>query len=204
MGDQDILERVERHVIELLSEKLSPNLTYHSAEHTQEVVTRVKELAALQEFTEQEIEIVTIAAWFHDVGYTVSLNEHESHSAHLAEIFLEDQGYDSEKIEQVKSCILATKMPQSPKNALEQTLCDADLLHIAQDDYFQKAQQLHNEIEKTKLCNISKEEWMHMNQAFLQDHCFFTEQAKNKYQTAVKKNLKRVRDQLKRWQNKKK
>ena len=51
-------------------------------------------------------------------------------------------------------------MPQSPNNTLEQVLCDADLLHLAQDDYFKKADLLHKEIESTKLCKISEKEWL--------------------------------------------
>ena len=39
-----------------------------------------------------------------------------------------------------------------------------------------------------------------MNQEFLKSHCFFTEYAQKKYDSAVKENLRKVRQKLKEWQ----
>ena len=118
--------------------------------------------------------------------------------------FLAQYDYPKEKVRKVVGCILATRMPQSPQNQLEQILCDADMMHLANHDYFAKADLLHKEIEKTKVCKIPESEWLEMNQEFLDKHCFFTDYAKNNYQSAVKENLKKVRDRLKSWKKTKK
>ena len=99
---------------------------------------------------------------------------------------------------------MATKMPQSPQNKLEQILCDADLMHLAEGNYFEKADLLLKEIEKTRLCKISENEWLEMNQEFLDKHCFFTEYAQKNYESAVKENLKKVRERLRLWKKAKK
>ena len=95
-------------------------------------------------------------------------------------------------------------MPQNPQNALEQILCDADLMHLASEDYFSKADLLHKEIEYTKSCKISEKEWLEMNENFLNQHCFFTDYAKEKYESAVKENLKKVSQRLQSWVKNKK
>ena len=202
--ENDILKDIQHHVITFLSENLSDDMTYHSVAHTKEVVRSVNELASKQNFTDEEKEILNIAAWFHDVGYTKSQEEHEKFSAIMAREYLTGLGYNDEKISKIEGCILATKMPQTPTNALEKTICDADLMHLAAKDYFQKADLLHKEIEKTKLCTISEKEWMQMNQEFLNSHCFFTEYAQKTYDSAVKENLRKVRQRLKKWQKAKK
>lgn len=204
LTEKTLIEKVKAHVIKLLSEELSTDITYHSINHTQDVVRAANEIAEKQEFSEEEIEVLNIAAWFHDVGYTKGSQNHEDRSAEIALEYLEERSYPKEKIEQVKGCILATKMPQKPKNALQKTICDADLMHLASEDYFKKADLLHNEIEKTKLCKIPESEWLKMNQEFLMGHCFFTEYAQKTYHSAVKENLRKVRERLKPWQKKKK
>ena len=202
--ENHILKDVESYVISFLTEHLSDDLTYHSISHTKDVVRCVNELAAEQDFTKEEVEVLNLAAWFHDVGYTKSVEEHEKCSAEMARAFLEGVDYPEERIKSVVGCILATKMPQTPSNALEQTICDADLMHLAAKDYLQKADLLHKEIEKTKFCKIPENEWLKMNQEFLKSHCFFTEYAQKTYESAVKENLKKVRERLKSWQKVKK
>lgn len=95
-------------------------------------------------------------------------------------------------------------MPQSPNNKLEEILCDADLMHLAQTNYFQKADLLHKEIENTKMCRISSQQWLEMNKEFLQKHNFFTRYARENYETAVKENLNEVHQRLDTWEKKKK
>ncbi|MEM0939308.1 MAG: HD domain-containing protein [Bacteroidota bacterium] len=202
--ENTLIKKVKAHVITLLSEQLSTDITYHSINHTQDVVRASNEIAEKQKFSEEEIEILNIAAWFHDVGYIKGSQNHEDRSAVIAGEYLEKRNYPEEKIKQVKGCILATKMPQKPKNALQKTICDADLMHLASEDYFKKADLLHNEIEKTKLCKIPENEWLKMNQEFLTGHCFFTEYAQKTYYSAVQENLRKVRERLKPWQKTKK
>ena len=73
--ENEILKDVKHHVITFLSENLSEDLTYHSIHHTKEVVHRVNELASKQDFDEEEVEMLNIAAWFHDTGFTVSTED---------------------------------------------------------------------------------------------------------------------------------
>ena len=190
--------------MKVLSKQLSDDMTYHSINHTQDVVSSANEIAEKLELSKEELEILNIAAWFHDIGYTESSENHEVRGTKMAEEFLTLKDYPAEKTERVKGCILATRMPQNPQNNLEKIMCDADLMHLADNDYFKKADLLHQELQKTKLCTIPEDEWLQMNQEFLSNHCFFTDYAKHNYECAVKENLRKVRERLNSWKKAKK
>ncbi len=202
--EADIVTAAETFARETLWNDLPENMTYHSISHTVDVVESALEIGRKQGASEGDLEILQVAAWFHDLGYSKDCNNHEKIGAEMAEEFLTKRGYSKENIEKVIGCIMATQMPQNPQNNLEQILCDADLMHLASEDYFTKADLLHKEIQYTKSCKISEEEWMKMNEDFLNQHCFFTDYAKNRYESKVKENLKKVSQRLKTWVKKEK
>ena len=49
--------------------------------------------------------------------------------------------------EQICGMIMATKIPQSPKNYLEQILCDADLDYLGRDDFYDIGGTLFKELK---------------------------------------------------------
>lgn len=204
MTGSTIISQTKDYVKNMLNEHLPENMVYHSINHTKDVVASAEEIAKEQNISEEDFEIIQIAAWFHDIGYTQGCEHHEKNGAEIARKFLASNDYPEKKIEQVLGCIMATQMPQNPKNRLERIICDADLMHLADGNYFEKADLLHKEIEETKFCKISEDEWLKMNQEFLDKHCFFTDYAKKHYEPAVKENLKKVRERLKSWKQAKK
>ncbi len=183
----------------MLWRELPEKMTYHTINHTIDVVSSALEIGRKQNLSKEDLEILQLASWFHDLGYTRGCEEHELVGSEMARTFLSKNGYAKESIKKIVGCIMATKMPQSPTNYLEQIMCDADLMHLADEDYFKKADLLHQELEHTKCCKISEKEWLQMNQDFLKKHCFFTDYAKTNYESAVKENLKKVRQRLKSW-----
>lgn len=202
--EADIVTAAESFARKTLWDDLPENMTYHSLSHTVDVVESSLEIGRKQNVSEDDIEILQLAAWFHDLGYSKGCDNHEKVGAEMAEEFLSQKGYSEEKIQKVVGCIMATQMPQNPQNSLEQIMCDADLMHLASEDYFTKADLLHKEIEYTKSCKISEKEWMKMNEDFLNQHCFFTDYARSRYESKVKENLKKVSQRLRTWVKKEK
>ncbi len=144
MAHNDIIKKTEDFVTNLFAEKLSPALIYHNLSHTANVAESAKKIGKKCELSSEDLEIVTIAAWFHDTGYTESYNNHEEAGKLIASAFLDANNYDPDKKEKVLSCIDATKMPQSPKSAAEQVLCDADLSHLGKEDFFNYKKTFYN------------------------------------------------------------
>ena len=98
-------------------------------------VEKTIELADLSELSERDKMLLTVAAWFHDTGYTKSILDHEDHSIEIARTFLKDKDISKQDTELICSLISSTKMANEPKTELEGILKDADCAHLASKDY---------------------------------------------------------------------
>ena len=191
-----IVEDARKFAENILHNHLPEDISYHNATHTYDVVKGAIEIGEETRLTEEEMEILILAAWFHDVGYSEVITNHEDVSAAIALSFLSEKGYPDEKAARVCGCIMATKMPQSPKTTVEQVLCDADLLHLASDTFFDRTELLHQELITACGMKISDKEWMEKNISFIQSHRYFTNYAREKYGDAKRNNLKKVGEML--------
>jgi predicted metal-dependent HD superfamily phosphohydrolase len=186
-----VTEAVSAFVTELFKEKLSGQYIYHSLKHTEEVTEAAKRIAGKMNLSDEDCEIVTIASWFHDTGFTVRAQNHEDVSIEIAEKFLRDLNYGEEKIARVRGCINATRFPQFPKNITEEILADADLYYLGTKEYDFRTELLRIEWEKTSGKIFSEKEWIKINIDFLTTHKYFTRFAKKtldefKYETLIK------------------
>ncbi len=200
----NILAETARYAEQVLIEKVPKELSYHSLQHTRDVVKATEEIGKGCGLSEVDLETVLIAAWFHDLGYCDSLDEHELKSAEMARKFLRQYNLEEERVSQVEGCILATKMPQQPANLLEQVLCDADLVHLASQEYCELAEKLKDELAYSKNMNLTKQDWWAINLQFIQEQEFFTDYAQEHFAEGKKQNLQLIKAQLKQWKQKNK
>lgn len=135
------------------------------------------------------MEIVTIAAWFHDSGYTDTYAEHEEKGKELAEAFLRDSKYDLQKITKVLSCIDATKIPQNPKNLTEQVICDADQIHFGKEDFFEYSDLLKSEWDTIAIKQVDAARWHKLSVELLSSHKYFTAYVRKKFEPQQAVNL---------------
>jgi len=195
-SSSEILLLARTYSEEILTQKIPQEIVFHSLQHTKDVVEASLEIGKNSGLKEEELEILELAAWFHDLGYSETIQNHEQVSAQIAMDFLSRHHYDEEKILKVSGCILATKMPQSPKNLMEKSICDADLLHLGKSDFFEKTNLLRDELEKVQGEKIKRKKWMKNNVDFIQTHDFFTDYAKEKYANRKLENLKKIKHQI--------
>ena len=189
----NLIAEVEKHVIHLLNEKLSSHYIYHNLAHTQLVVEKVKELSDLSNLSDSEKEILVLAAWFHDTGYTEGIEKHEEKSVSIAESFLKNQNASEETIKAVKDLILATVMGYEPKNISEKIIRDADFAHIGSKDFGDATELLRKEWELTCGKTLTDAEWLQENIHFLtNNHRFYSEAASTNWAAMKTKNLSRL------------
>ncbi|WP_036601340.1 Pycsar system effector family protein [Olivibacter sitiensis] len=171
-----LIDQASAWVKDFVQNHPSPTLVYHNQEHTLDVVKTVQQIAAHYPLNERELAIVTLAAQFHDIGYFNGYKEnHELRSAQLAEDFLKQHTDDNELTEAVKGCILSTKMPQSPRNLLEEIVCDADLFHLGCDDFPSKNKLMRKEAELNLDGALDKSQWRKHTIALLETHHYHTD-----------------------------
>lgn len=174
----NITEDASEFVFQLMKLKLPGIYVYHNFKHTSEVADHVRKISKKMDLSEDDTEIVTLAAYFHDVGFIEKAANHEDIGSEIAEKFLKEKNYPENKIEKVKECIIATKYPPAPKNLLEEILCDSDLYHLGSKDYEDKTELLRVEWEKSENRIYSEMEWLKLNIDFLSNHKYYTKYAK--------------------------
>ncbi len=183
-----IIDMVEEYARALIS-SLPSHFTYHNLNHTISVVEAVDIIADKDTFSAKEREILKIAAWFHDTGFVKTYRGHEQASIDIAKTFLKKHGFAKQDILAVSACIKATKITHEPKSLMEKAIRDADVCHLACDDYFNKLSLLKEEWEHVFQQKITDEKWFTENLNFLTNHRFETPYCKNNLKQKKQKNL---------------
>jgi len=193
-----LLVATESYVIQLMSSSLGSKFLYHSLEHTRRVVKSTETLANALKLNKQDKERLLIAAWFHDVGYTKGIKNHEENSVDILRNFMSSQGADEESIQKIARIIMATAMEAIPKNDLESIIRDADSAHFGSKDYELISNLLRAEWELTQNKEFSDLEWVEENICFFnQHHKFYTSYAQENWSTRKLKNLNKLIKQKK-------
>lgn len=194
---ESILNAVEQFVPAFLKENLSASLAFHDIGHTLDVVKASKEIGLHSNLTPLQLNVVQIAAWFHDCGYTDVYTGHETSSKKIAADFLISRSYPDKLIETVNGCIEATRYPQSPQTPEAKVVCDADLYHFTKPDYHNYEQSLRDEFAVYFKKMYSDEEWARTNCEMMINHAYFTDYGKEVLQKFKEINIENMRCRFK-------
>ena len=170
-------ESLKKVVLTELDE-LDPHLTYHSKEHTIDVLTQALRIAAAEGITDPyQLLLLKFAALFHDIGFLQTYANHESKGCELFLQYASDGNFSDTEKADIQSLIMATKLPQSPKNHLEQIICDADLDYLGRNDFFIIGDNLRKEFLHYNIV-ADNEAWEKLQLNFLKSHQYFTESSR--------------------------
>lgn len=191
-----MIEKVRKHCSDIIKNSACIKLPFHDLQHTLEVVENVQLITSKCSFTIEETEPIIIAAWFHDTGFAEAYKGHEEVSIKYARLFLEKEGYNSDKLAIVLSCIEATKMPQKPSNKFAEVLCDADVYHISTPHFFYRKLLLRKEWELYMDLVITDLEWHQLNLKFIESHHYFSAYGQKEMREGRLKNVEKVKKLL--------
>jgi len=184
-----ILQEAETYMTLLFKEKVSPEICFHNLQHTKTVIHAVKEIGSHSGLSNDQMEVAILAGWFHDAGYGWKYIGHEEESNRVCAQFLIEVNYSPGRIEQVLSCIDATRIPQHPLNLTEEVLCDADFYHLCQPEYPQNERLLRQEWLQCLSRKYTDAEWNKLNYIFFKTHQYFTHYGKTILQKLKGKNM---------------
>ncbi|NOR28379.1 MAG: HD domain-containing protein [Lutibacter sp.] len=196
MLENDFFKEVNNFIFNLLKNELSPRVVYHNYNHTLKVVEAVNEIALAEKVSNEDLEILLLAAWFHDTGFTKGAPNHEKESQKIAQKYLFKKGLDEEKIAKVLSIIEATRMPQKPTSKLEKIICDADLFHLGTENFSENANLLRSEWEQFCDKHLTEIEWLKENNRFYGEHTYFTNYTFNKLGSQKASNWLKIQKDL--------
>lgn len=188
-------DNVYRYAVnELL--KLDPVLTYHNVWHTlSDVLPAADNLSGLMGIEKSQQLLLRTAVLFHDMGFLAQYQENEYIGANMAEAALPEFGYTEGQIQVIKNLIMATKLPQSPKNLLEEIICDADLDSLGRWDFFIRSEDLYKELNSHGKV-IEENVWSLTQLDFLMGHEYFTDTANRLRNIGKEKNIKTLQTHI--------
>jgi predicted metal-dependent HD superfamily phosphohydrolase len=194
--DSSIIEEAEIYVRDLLDNELSEDCLFHTVKHTMDVVRNAEIIGDYSNLCEECKNVLRIAALFHDVGYIDSYEDHEVESAAHASRFLNSKNVQESIIKQVVESILATKMPQQPKDDISKVLCDADLMNMTFDDYFEQIDLMRQEWKKTGKAKLNTQEAYKTSLEFFRSHQYHSEYGEKILQPKKEKTESKIKSKL--------
>jgi predicted metal-dependent HD superfamily phosphohydrolase len=178
------LEMRRLEAVRAYSMEHMPKLGYHNYLHVQDVVKACDRLANSEGISDADRQVLRTAAYLHDIIYLPYAKDNEEKSAELAGELLQDLGYRPCEIERVKSAILATKLPSTPRNIVERILCDADLDNLGRSDFHEKSEEVRKELGIG-----DPKAWLRGTLALMLSHSYYTESARAERDAAKAKNM---------------
>jgi len=193
--NKELIEKVKNYVNILLSPL--EHLYYHQYNHALDVMHRALELGKKEGLTEEQLELLALAALFHDTGFVIQYDNNEPIWAKIAKNYLKAMLYPEEKIAIIENLILATDPNyKTPKNILEQIIKDADLDNLWRDDFLEKLNNLQKELEYIKNIKTKDPNWIHWTIAFLENQKFSTKTQEKERNQKKQENIDLLKKML--------
>jgi pantetheine-phosphate adenylyltransferase len=167
---------------------------YHNMEHAKFVVDNALDLAEEEGLSDNEMKLVEISSWYHDIGHIFGNEEHEEKSAKIAKDNLEALDVNDQDILRITRAIRATNYPQDyQSDSVAQVVADADLVTVGQsyDKFYRNHTKAYHEFD----LDMTPREWViEFGIPRLESQTYMTDTAIEKYQSQIITNLKRHRD----------
>ena len=185
--------KLKKEVLVTLNAKLPKDLYYHGIHHTLDALKVCEVYLTEEKVKEEDAYLLRIGVLMHDIGFTVSVENHEARGVEMAQELMYKHNFDSDDIKVVNQLILATEVPQNPKNHLEEIICDVDLDYLGRSDFYEISEQLFKELVAYN--NIgSKREWNKTQIRFLENHKFHTDFAKKNRRPQKEKRIVELKE----------
>lgn len=174
----------------------SINYEYHSLDHVVTVAEAAEDLCDAMGLNETDTLEVLLAAWFHDVGFTEALENHEKIGCLHARVFLQEERIREEHIRSIERLISATEIGYTPLGVQEMIMRDADLHYLGEENFEKIGNHLRKEWEMIQKKFYSDTEWLELNLTFLNNHTYHTPAAKAFYNAQKEKNKEQLESRL--------
>ena len=194
--DDALITETEQYISSLLTTELSENCVFHTIKHTLDVVSNAEIIGRYCKLDEDSLNVLRMCALFHDVGYVDAYDDHELFSAERARTYLQSKNIDPEIIDQVERAILSTKTPQNPKDQISRILCDADLMNMTFDDYFEQIDLMRKEWEKVGKAKLNSHEFHISSLEFFQSHEYHSKYGKKVLQPKKEQTEEKIRNKV--------
>lgn len=193
--NMDIFKEIYTKGIGNLERDLPRWLTYHNAEHTKYVLAKAETIASHENIEGRDLLLIKIAALYHDAGFLINHEDHETLGCQLASKELLRTKLTQQEIEKVCGMIQATNIPQRPRNILEKIVADADLEYLGTDKFEAFGGNLYKELLHFNP-GLSQQEWDKIQIDFLTKHSYHTDFCREHREPIKQENLQLIKDRV--------
>lgn len=205
MLDKSILSAFEHYrrvplitqIFNRLRSELPNTLVYHAYSHSQDVFEEALRFAVIGGLQTRDIELIAVAAAFHDAGFITSPGANEPIAAELAAGEMRRAGYTDQECALVRQMILDTALinspeglVQSPSTPLSGYLLDADLSNLGREDFFQKGELQRQET------NSGETAFWKTTLSLIRAHAWITPVARAMRDTKQRRNIALLEERL--------
>jgi HD superfamily phosphodiesterase len=184
-------KKFEADITEILKSGLDKRLHYHGFHHVEYVMDAALLISSASNLSDREITLLKTAVLLHDSGFIRTYVEHEVIGTEIAKEMLPGYGYSDADIETINGMILATRIPQTATNHLEEIIADADLEYLGTNKFKRISEYLYHELIDYKFIN-NRDEWNRIQMRFLKAHTYFTNYCKKHREHEKQENLTKI------------
>lgn len=195
MEKGNVLDKVELFATRIISHELSDKMVFHDIKRTHKVVKGAEEIIEHESLTDQEEEIVLIAAWMIHTGF-VDVHQLEERkimgntllsycitcSKQIAESFLSSIKYPEEKIKLVLQTMENTDLNATDKNLMDQVLGDALYCSFGKKNAKKELKLMYEENLLVGIVSISKGSWYEIALEYLEKYHYLTDYGKKHFE----------------------
>ena len=190
---QETLKRIPEQVIPLYIAHTDERLFFHNLVHTVRMIDMVDKMKSHYHLDERNYFIVYTAAWLLDLEIihagagSISIKE-----TAFSEEFLKNAGVEPDMMEEIKKCLMATRMPQNPETLNEKILCDAQNFYLGSPNFPAYYKLKRRETEAFTQVKIKGAEWRAKTISSLQNHQYQTEYCQSALNKTKEENLQNL------------
>ncbi|MEM6764578.1 MAG: Pycsar system effector family protein [Bacteroidota bacterium] len=195
--DKELLAEVEAYATHLLTSSLKQGFSYHTIDHTKQVVYACREIGVNSGLSHFDIDILVLAAWFHDLGYLSCYDGHEEESMRMADEYFREKGLPAEIKTLIIQLIEATKLDHTPRNLMEQVIKDADLYNLSTPEALRNSDDIRSEWVLFRQLELTDRKWEKFNLSFFKQHVYYTAYGQTVLEQRKLKNIKKIKKKIK-------
>ena len=191
-----IIQVAKEFATKKLTEELPSTIVYHGLAHTKQVAAFCAKAAEKLELPEKETTVLTLAAWFVNLGRIHDYHEPQKHSCEMASAFLEKHNYPQEAIAQVEALIWSSTEDYKPESEIERIFHDALIVSVGKKNRDVKAEMLRLELERHLDKKLTHVEWEEEELEYLLKNFFTSDFARSNYNKRRENNISKQRANL--------
>ncbi len=181
-----------------LQQELPKDLLYHTVQHTQQVLEQAVLLAILEHRSSRELELIAVAAAFHDMGYLKQHFENEPIGAAYARSALEStSAFSASETAVICQMILDTSLDWKTRpirhklqTPLSKYLVDGDMSNLGSSAFLPQGDLLQQEQK------VARPLYLERSLRLLEDHVWATPTAERLWAEAKARNLEGIRKEI--------